>query len=161
MKQDALLQSIPRSIAILLLALICLSGCRKEQEWTSFRYSSARTASQPNNTALSDPAQVPSLAVRWTWTAPAPGPGGNSGFRASPVISDNIVYIGNGNGYFYALNGDTGALLWQYPPAGSPALVSQFRCNPSSFGIASSATITDINGTDAVIFGAPDQSIGT
>jgi outer membrane protein assembly factor BamB len=119
-----------------------------------------RTSSQPNSTALSDPVKVPNLAVRWTWTAPAPGPGGNAGFRASPVINDNIVYIGNGNGFFYALNGDNGALLWQYPPPGSPALVTQFKCNPSSFGIASSATITDINGTDAVIFAAPDQSIG-
>src|SRR5690349_11995072 len=100
------------SIGIILLT--CTTGCRKEQEWHSFHYDSRRTSSQPNKTALSDPAKVPGLAVRWTWTAPAPGPGGQAGFRASPVVNDNIVYIGNGNGFFYALNGDTGALLWQY-----------------------------------------------
>lgn len=160
MKHKDLSRSMPLSIVIFLMCLICLSGCRKEQEWHAFHYNSMRTSSQPTSTALSDPAKVPNLAVRWTWTAPAPGPGGNAGFRASPVVNDNIVYIGNGNGFFYALNGDTGALLWQYPPAGSPALVTQFKCNPSSFGIASSATINDINGTDAVIFAAPDQSIG-
>jgi outer membrane protein assembly factor BamB len=158
MKYKDFLHSMLPGIVIFLL--ICLSGCRKEQEWHAYHYDSHRTSSQPNSTALSDPAKVPSLAVRWTWTAPAPGPGGNSGFRASPVINDNIVYIGNGNGRFYALNGDTGAVLWQYPAASSPALVTQFKCNPSSFGIASSAAITDINGTDAVIFAAPDQSIG-
>jgi outer membrane protein assembly factor BamB len=160
MKQMDLSKSMPLSIVVFMIYVICMSGCRKEQEWHAFHYDSMRTSSQPNYTALSAPAKVPNLAVRWTWTAPAPGPGGNAGFRASPVVNDNIVYIGNGNGFFYALNGDTGALLWQYPPIGSPALVTQFKCNPSSFGIASSAVITDINGTDAVIFAAPDQSIG-
>jgi outer membrane protein assembly factor BamB len=147
-------------IAVLVSLVICFVGCR-EQEWPEFRYDAMRTASQPNSTVLSDPARVPSLAVRWTWSAPPPGAGGQAGFRASPVINDKILYIGNGNGYFYALNAETGALLWQYPPAGQPALVSQFQCNPSSFGIASSAVVTDIKGKDAVIFAAPDQSIGT
>ena len=147
------------TLAIAIFLLTWLAGC-KEQEWHSFHYDARRTSSQPTKTALSDPAKVPGLAVRWTWTAPAPGPTGNAGFRASPVVNDNIVYIGNGNGYFYALNGDTGALLWQYPAPSAPPLVSKFKCNPSSYGIASSATLTKINGTDAVIFAAPDQSIG-
>lgn len=148
------------TLSIGMLLLFCFAGCRREQEWHSFHYDSRRTSNQPNSSTLSDPAKVPGLAVRWTWTAPAPGPGGQAGFRASPVIHDNIVYIGNGNGYFYALNGDTGALLWQYPAASSPPLLTQFQCNPSSYGIASSATITKIKGNDAVIFAAPDQSIG-
>ena len=137
------------TLAIAIFLLTCLAGC-KEQEWHSFHYDARCTSSQPTKTALSDPAKVPSLAVRWTWTAPAPGPTGNAGFRASPVVNDNIVYIGNGNGYFYALNGDTGTLLWQYPAASAPPLVTQFKCNPSSYGIASSATLTKINGTVAI-----------
>jgi outer membrane protein assembly factor BamB len=71
------------------------------------------------------------------------------------------VYIGNGNGRLYALDAVSGTQLWQYPPAASPPLTSQFTCNPSSRGIASSATIASIGGTDAVIFGAPDQSVGS
>jgi outer membrane protein assembly factor BamB len=70
------------------------------------------------------------------------------------------VYVGNGNGRLYALDANTGQLLWQYPAANQPALTSQFTCNPSSFGLASSATIARIrNEVDAVIFGAPDQSL--
>src|ERR1700756_395528 len=147
-------------IAVIVSWVICFAGCR-EQEWPEFRYDAMRTASQPKSTALSDPARVPSLAVRWTWSAPPPGAGGRAGFRASPVINDKILYIGKGNGYFYALNAETGALLGHYPPVSQPPLVSQFQCNPSSFGIASSAVVTDIKGKDAVIFAAPDQSIGT
>jgi outer membrane protein assembly factor BamB len=161
MRGRDLLSRVPAAAVALLLSLAVSSGCRSEQEWRAFRYNAKRTASQPNSTPLSDPTRVPNLTVRWTWTAPPPGPGGNSGFRASPVINDNIVYIGNGNGYFYALRGDTGTLLWQYPSAGSPPLVSKFKCNPSSYGIASSAAVTDVNGVDAVIFAAPDQSVGT
>src|SRR6476660_4520710 len=147
------------TLGIGIFLLSGLTGC-KEQEWHSFHYDARRPSSQPQKTALSDPAKVPGLAVRWTCTAPAPGPTGNAGFRASPIVNDNVVYIGNGSGYFYALNGDTGALLWQYPAPSAPPLVTQFKCNPSSYGIASSATLTDINGKDAVIFAAPDQSIG-
>src|ERR1700758_5504555 len=93
-------------IAVLVSLMTCFAGCR-EQEWPEFRYDAMRTANQPNSTALSDPARVPSLAVRWTWSAPPPGTGGQPGFRASPVINDKILYIGNGNGYFYALNAET------------------------------------------------------
>src|SRR5712672_221799 len=117
-------------LVVPVLWVICSAGCR-EQEWPEFRYDPMRTAHQPNSTALSDPAKVPSLAVRWTWSAHAPGTGGRAGFRATPVINDKIRYIGNGNGYFYALDAEMGVLLWQYPPAGQPALVSQFQCNPS------------------------------
>ncbi|MGI0025887.1 MAG: PQQ-binding-like beta-propeller repeat protein, partial [Nitrososphaera sp.] len=84
--------------------------------------------------------------------------------RKDTIVFKGRVYIGNGNGRFYALDAKTGALLWQFPPASNPPLVSQFTCNPSSLGIASSATIARIRAphhrsVNAVIFGAPDPSI--
>ena len=141
--------------AVLLLTAVG-AGC--SQDWPSFRHNNLRTAAQLEDTALSDPAQVPNLAIRWTFTPPgAP----NNRFRASPIVFNGRVYVGNQNGHFYALNSDTGAVVWQYPAAASPGFSSQFQCNASSQGLASSATIARINGTDAVIFGGPDQSFGT
>src|SRR5688572_16108989 len=141
-------------ISILLLA----AGCTTH--WPSMRYDAFRTASQPNASALSNPAMVPSLAVQWRF--PKMGdPDLTGGFRASPVVWKGRVHIGNGNGRFYTLDANTGVLLWQYPAAADPALTSQFTCNPSSRGIASSAAIATIGGVDAVIFAAPDQSVGT
>lgn len=129
-------------------------------DWGAFRHNSLRTAAQLNASVLSDPAKVPSLAVKWRF--PKTGdPDLGGAFRASPVIWKGKVYVGNGNGRFYALDANTGVKLWQFPAAASPALTSQFTCNPSSMGIASSAVIAAIGGTDAVIFAAPDQSIGT
>lgn len=130
-------------------------GCAKD--WPAFRHGHLRTAQQRWYSPLADPTRVPGLAVRWTY----PAPGALPPFRASPVVSHGRVFVGNSNGRLYALDAHTGALLWQYPPTASPALTSQFTCNPSSMGLASSAVVAKVNGTEAVIFGAPDRSIGT
>jgi outer membrane protein assembly factor BamB len=133
-------------------------------QWPMYRNNWQRTGSQVWKSPLADPARVPSLAVRHQF--PATGAAANGSFYASPIVAKigngYKVYIGSGNGRFYALNGDTLAELWEYPPAPTPTtLTSNFTCNPSSFGIASTATTATINGTDAVIFGAPDHSGGS
>lgn len=138
-------------------ALLGLCGC--SADWPAFRHNALRTGAQLNHGPLTDPAKVPTLSVGWTFpvapVTPAPGP-----FRAGPIVYKGVVYIGNSNGRFYAIDASTGALKWQYPVPPAPALTSTFTCNPSSEGIASSAMIATIGNTDAVIFGAPDRSIG-
>lgn len=124
-------------------------------EWPAYRHNVMRTGNQLKASALSNPARVPSLAIRWSWLVPD----GPKGFFASPIVYNDRVYVGNGNGRFYALNAGTGTLLWEYPALPAPALISSFQCNPSSFGIASSAIIASVGGRDAVIFAAPDPSL--
>lgn len=139
------------------IAAAAIAGCATD--WPAFRHNSFRTAAQLNASDLSNPAKVPSLAVKWRF--PKVGdPDLGGGFRASPVVWKGRVFIGNGNGRFYALDAITGVKLWQYPLAADPPLTSNFVCNPSSVGLASSAVIATINGQDAVIFSAPDKSIG-
>jgi outer membrane protein assembly factor BamB len=147
---------ISRLLTLLGATLIALSGCASD--WPAFRHNILRSANQLNATAVSDPTRVSSLQIGVGWPFQPPGA---AAFRASPIVYNGRVYIGNGNGRFYALDAVTGALLWQYPPLASPALTSSFTCNPSSVGIASSATIARIGGTDAVIFGAPDPTVGS
>jgi outer membrane protein assembly factor BamB len=149
------LPSIWMRMIMIGLAFGAVLGCSKD--WPAFRHNLLRTAHQGRSSPLADPTRAPSLAVRWTY----PATGALSPFRASPIVYRGRVFIGNANGRFYALDANTGALLWQYPPTASPALTSQFTCNPSSQGIASSAVIGNVSGADAVIFGAPDQSFGT
>ncbi len=127
-------------------------------EWPAFRHNGLRSASQEVPSDLSDPYKVKTLALGWP---DAFDPPGNRAFRASPVVHDGMVYIGNGNGRFYALDATTGVVQWQYPLDSDPPLVSQFESNPSSCGIASSAVVATIQrDVDVVIFGAPDPSIG-
>jgi len=131
-------------------------------DWPMFRHNTARTAQQPKPSALANPELVKVLKVQPGWPVQ---PAGAGPFRASPIVYNGRVYVGNSNGRFYAFDAVSGAQLWQYPSASDPPLTSQFVSNPSSEGIASSATIarirqTDRGEVDAVIFGAPDQSIG-
>ena len=77
-------------------------------------------------------------------------------------MHDGRVFIGNGNGQFFALDAKTGATLWTFPPAGFPvSLTSKFTCNPSSFGIADTAAIARVKDRDVVVFGAPASWTGT
>ncbi|HKV11319.1 MAG TPA: PQQ-binding-like beta-propeller repeat protein [Thermoanaerobaculia bacterium] len=148
-----------RRVLILPAVVIVLCGF-SSADWPMFRHDALRTASQLKKSPLSDP-KLKKLEIGWRF--PKRGdPNLENGFRASPVVYKGRVFIGNGNGFFYALCAKTGKKLWQYPPEGSQALQSKFHCdNPSSFGIASSATIAKIYGRDAVIFAAPDPRVGT
>jgi outer membrane protein assembly factor BamB len=128
-------------------------------EWPAFRHNGLRNASQPNASAASNPYQVKKLQEVWRF--PASGQPAVGRFRASPIVYRGMVYVGSGDGYLYAIDAATGKLVWQYPLAGAQALTSQYQSNPSSYGIASSAAIARIrNEIDAVIFAAPDRSIG-
>jgi outer membrane protein assembly factor BamB len=132
-------------------------------DWPMFRNGTLRDGQQHRLTALGDPYTVRKLKVKWQF----PPPGQHSvggvtlrGFRASPMVHGGKVYLGNGNGFLYALDENSGALLWQYPPSGGQALTSQFVSNPSSYGIASSAAFASLDRGDLVIIGAPDQRVG-
>lgn len=37
-----------------------------------------------------------------------------AGFETNPLVINNIIYAGNRDGYFYALNAATGGLIWRY-----------------------------------------------
>jgi outer membrane protein assembly factor BamB len=127
-------------------------------DWPVFRHSGWRDGQQPITSVLTEPEQVRKLKVVWTWTPPD----GPLGFRASPIVYKSQIFIGDGNGRFYALNEATGTLQWEYPPLKDPALLSKFinGANPSGQGLAASASIGTFRQQTAVVFGGPDQSIG-
>lgn len=37
-----------------------------------------------------------------------------AGFETNPLVINNVIYAGNRDGYFYALNAITGVLVWRY-----------------------------------------------
>jgi hypothetical protein len=42
-----------------------------------------------------------------------------AGFETNPLVIDNLIYAGNRDGYFYALDAVTGHLVWRYKTGGS------------------------------------------
>jgi outer membrane protein assembly factor BamB len=134
--------------------------CGFSGDWPAFRHDALRSGAQPEPSALSDPKQAMKLKVAWKFPgADYKGPK-VKGFRASPVVYKGQVFIGNSNGYFYALNAKTGEMSWRYPSNGSKLLSKFPACNPSGSGIASSAVIAKIDERDVVIFAAPDPCAG-
>ena len=133
-----------------LLAALSLSSCKRN--WPDYRYNANRAGHQPYHSRLSDPNDVPTLAVGWTW----PSSGSEGGFfRSSPIVFEDRVFIGSSSGFFYALDVDTGNKLWQYPDPGPPLKAA---CQFGSYGIQSSGSRAEINEKEAVIFGAPDPT---
>jgi len=151
---------------VALAAALATSGCNGctnpgavTSSWPNWRADQFRTGTQLFETTLNSVSAVSTLHVAWTFAN-----GGPEGFRGSPVVdNDGTVYIGDSNGYFYALNASDGHKLWQYPATG-PGLGQKFDqskgSNPSAFAIASSGALTFVGNTRAVIFGAPDISSG-
>jgi outer membrane protein assembly factor BamB len=141
------------SLFLVLASILSLSGCKRD--WPNYRYNTHRAGHQPYASRLSDPDDVPTLAVGWTW--PSSGSEGGS-FRSSPVIFEHRVFIGSSSGFFYALDPETGNKLWQFPDPGPPLLGT---CGYGNYGIQSSASRARIDDKEAVIFGAPDPTAET
>src|SRR5580700_1129493 len=109
-----------RSICALSLCFpFAVSGAKAAQDdWYTYRHDNARTGAQPIASDLSDPARISGLHV----VAQFPREGSPAiagGFKASPIVVDGIAYIGGVNGYFYALDAASGALIWQYLKPGT------------------------------------------
>jgi outer membrane protein assembly factor BamB len=142
--------------------MVSCNGCNAPPaQWLAYRNNPGRYAWQLINSKMANASSViAGLHVAWKspgtgWTGPSmPG-----AFRASPIVFNSTVFIGDINGYFWALNASDGSYKWRYPSAGSGLNGSCTMGGNGSwgaYGIQSSATYASIGSTDAVIFGAPD-----
>ena len=112
--------AIVRSISTLIFcSLFSVAAANAAQDdWLTYRHDSARTGAQPVASDLSDPGKVSGLHVVAQFP-PQGSPAIAGGFKASPIVVDGTAFIGGVNGYFYALDAASGALIWQYPKAGT------------------------------------------
>ncbi len=114
------------------LALLTFSACTNmvgcvgcnppPAQWLAYRNNPGRYAWQFLGSNVSDAGKVlASLHVGWkspdpaTWTAPT----SPAAFRASPIVFNNTVFIGDRNGVFWAINAKDGTFKWRYPASGS------------------------------------------
>jgi outer membrane protein assembly factor BamB len=80
---------------------------------------------------------VGSLTAVWHWVPPAgPVAGSNQKLFASPTVYDGRVYVGANNGVFYALDEQTGTVLWSR----FTGYVQKHTCGAR--GMISTATLT-------------------
>ena len=53
-------------------------------------------------------------AMKWKFLANGYYGGSSAGFFQSPVVANGLVYAGNSDSYFYAIDASTGGLRWQF-----------------------------------------------
>ena len=119
------------------------SSATKYVDWSTFGYDLARTGYNPHETAIGV-GNAPNLKLLWSV---------NLGLAiiAQPVLAQgvsikgtlqNVLYVGTqgdpstGMAQFFAINADTGAIIWQNIQLGAVA----YRCSYYPFGAAGTAT---------------------
>jgi polyvinyl alcohol dehydrogenase (cytochrome) len=79
-------------------------------DWPAYGHDSANTRTQPLETGLG-PAAVAGLAPAWTFATSSTGD--ETGFNTTPVVYDGCVFIGSAGGVAYALDAQTGHVIWK------------------------------------------------
>ena len=90
--------------------LVCLCTGLSRADWPTFQGDNARTGWSPQTVA--EP-----FKVRWRWHETSPGG------RTQPVIAAGKVFLGGGEGKFYAIDEKTGQTAWSFTADG-PILAS-------------------------------------
>lgn len=114
----------------------CADGTHAGGEWTSLNHDLSNTRFQGEEHTIG-PAQMWSLSPAWTFQVPAEA-GRDGGIQSTPIVAGGCLYFttsGQGvlatnwseglsedaafrGGVVYALNADTGALVWKTPVNG-------------------------------------------
>src|SRR4051794_31509660 len=79
-------------------------------DWPTFGEDAGNTRSQDREKLIS-PADVPLLRPAWTFsTAKA---GGEGDIAGTPIVADGCVYAATSRGWVFAINADSGAVVWK------------------------------------------------
>src|SRR5207253_3788128 len=70
--------------------------------------SNSRFQDQEHSTG---PVEAATLAPVWTFSSTAAG--GEGDFAGTPVVADGCVFVASSRGWVFAINADTGALVWK------------------------------------------------
>ena len=111
------------------------------QDWPTYLQNVARTSATTDATLST--AGAPNLAVSWTYQAGGP-------IATSASIVGTTAYVGAWDGYEYAINTTSGALIWKT----NTGITTDPGCNPSTIGVTSAAAV--VNGVVYVGGGGPD-----
>ena len=89
-------------------AATCADGAASGGDWPALNGGLRNTRAQMLETTIG-PTEVPLLQAAWNFT---PQDIGTGQLQSTPVIAEGCVYLTTSSGYAYALNADTGDLVW-------------------------------------------------
>src|SRR5205823_3862197 len=103
MNRHSIGAKLPRLLALaaLLLSPVLLTA----GDWPAYLHDNQRTANSPDETTLSA-TNVGQLKLAWSYKT-------GGAIAASPTVVNGVAYVGSWDGYEYALNAATGAVVWK------------------------------------------------
>jgi polyvinyl alcohol dehydrogenase (cytochrome) len=85
-------------------------------EWRSMGHDASNTRHQDRERSIN---QVEAATLGPVWTFSANQAGGSGDFTGTPTVADGCMFAGSNGGWVFAVNADTGALVWKAEvPAG-------------------------------------------
>src|SRR5207244_13572931 len=79
-------------------------------DWRTYGADLANTRNQTHEKVVSA-ADVPLLTTAWVFSSVANGGAGD--FTGTPIIADGCMYVASTRGWIFAVNADTGRLVWR------------------------------------------------
>lgn len=114
-KRVALLAATVAATALAIIPNVAAakSGCAQPNhrggEWPMMGHDLRHTRNQDQEKFIT-PGRASTLTAAWEYT---PDAAEGSTFSGTPAIADGCVYVGSQSGWVYALNADTGKLVWK------------------------------------------------
>src|SRR5713226_9026843 len=136
---------VTMATAFLLPALLGTRAASSEQftpagDWLTYGYDNARDNFNAAETIIT-PSAAPQLKQKWAHT-------GTNGISDQIAAVGGTVYWGSWDGYVHATNAGNGARVWSK----FIGQTTDSACNPPRAGVASSPTVTSINGGPLEVF---------
>lgn len=88
----------------------CAPAAAPRGEWRSYGHDLANSRFQDAEHDIG-PLEAATLAPVWTFSSHAAG--GEGDFTGTPVVADGCLFAASNRGWVFALNADTGALVWK------------------------------------------------
>ncbi|HEY1977800.1 MAG TPA: LamG-like jellyroll fold domain-containing protein [Candidatus Baltobacteraceae bacterium] len=119
-------------------------------DWNTFGYNLQRTGDNPNESTLTASNVSSGLSEKWATPTDL-----GAAITAQPVLATNVsmngtpvnvLYVGAENNVFYAINADSGAVLWSNSTFGAPQHTSCLDLPGGQFGITGTATFDRSSG---------------
>ena len=132
------MSAVKRGAIILAALLMSLAGllsipagahAATQDSWTTSLHDNSRDGASADTTISA--AHAPYLSKLWSLSTGGP-------IASQPAIAGGVAYVGSWDGYEYALNASTGAVLWKTYLGVTDG---ESDCNPQTAGVSSAATI--------------------
>lgn len=136
----------------------CAKASHKGGDWPTMGHDLQHSRNQPNEKFIT-PGRASTLATSWQYT---PDAAEGSTFSGTPAIADGCVYVGSQSGWVYALNADTGDLVWKKRVEDDPTVAFSSGAGGinGSLAIANGIVYANVAHYESPYVAALDQDTG-